>query len=258
MAEKEKRSIKNCVGSLADAIGRRDQYQDAVAFSVAPLKVRSGARSWHGINRQSNKWEKEASEGVAFPDVDDGDEVPQLPPSPINTWEFCFIDKSGEILRPTITIDPSYNVGNTAAQEADDSPADRNPQHAPPRVDPADPSSFGPLVTMLLELTRQKDRHSLAVLQAAQANQQLAWDKLVGLVQIHEGMHARNEALRDSAIAQLKEAVSANAELSNRLMEAQQDGQLHLTIRELFAGKPELLVSSFRELFIGVVEKLKT
>lgn len=285
MAKSEKRSNQNIVGSLADAIARREHFQEAVAFSVAPLKVRSGARSWHGINSKTNKWEKEHSEGTAFPDVDEGDEVPQLPPSPIGIWEFCFIDKGGEILRPTITIDPTYNVGSSAAPDqdepapergaadrasayrraADPGPTDRGPgdpsneQGAQaPRVDPSEGQSPGSMLAFMLEMVRQKDRHALLVLQAAQANQQSAWDKLTGLVEIHEGMHARNEALRDQAIAQLKEAVGVNADLSNRLLEAQQDGQLHLTIRELFAGKPELLITSFRELLIGIVDKLKT
>jgi hypothetical protein len=257
MAQKEKRPNQNTVGSLADAISRRDHFPDAIAYSIAPLKVRSGARSWHGVNRHTNKWEKEHSDGVAFPDVDQGDEVPQLPPSPINTWEFCFIDRNGEIIRPTLTIDPSYNVGNGASQETDDSGGESRIPPAP-RVDAGEPASLGAMMTMIMEISRQKDRHALAVLQATQINQQAAWDKLVGLVQIHEGMHARNEALRDQAIAQLKATVETNAELSNKLMEAQQEGQLHVTIRELFAGKPELLVSSFRELFIGLVEKLKT
>lgn len=290
MAKSDKRSNQNCVGSLAEAIARREHYQEAVAFSVAPLKVRSGARSWHGINSKTNKWEKEASEGTAFPDVDEGDEVPQLPPSPIGVWEFCFIDKGGEILRPTITIDPTYNVGSAATADQDEPAADHGapdrastyrpgadrgaadrgradrgtadhgtePGAQAPRLDPGDPQAAGSMLAVMLELVRQKDRHALLVLQAAQTNQQSAWDKLTGLVEIHEGMHARNEALRDQAIAQLKEAVAVNADLSNRLLEAQQDGQLHLTIRELFSGKPELLVNSFRELLIGIVEKLKT
>ena len=285
MAKGEKRSNQNIAGSLAEAIGRREHFQEAVAFSVAPLKVRSGARSWHGINSKTNRWEKEASEGTAFPNVDEGDEVPQLPPSPIGLWEFCFIDKAGEILRPTITIDPTYNVGSTAAADQDEptperggadranadrggadrgaaergaaDPASEGSGQAP-RLDPSDPQAAGSMLAVMLELVRQKDRHSLLVLQAAQTNQQSAWDKLVGLVEIHEGMHARNEALRDQAIAQLREAVAANADLSNRLIEAQQDGQLHLTIRELFSGKPELLVTSFRELLIGVMDKLKS
>lgn len=285
MAKGEKRSNQSIVGSLADAIGRREHFQEAVAFSVAPLKVRSGARSWHGINSKTNRWEKEASEGTAFPNVDEGDEVPQLPPSPIGLWEFCFIDKAGEILRPTITIDPTYNVGSTAAADQDEPAPERGTADRPsadrggadrggadrgaadpategsgqaPRVDPSDPQAAGSMLAVMLELVRQKDRHALLVLQAAQTNQQSAWDKLVGLVEIHEGMHARNEALRDQAIAQLREAVAANADLSNRLIEAQQDGQLHLTIRELFSGKPELLVTSFRELLIGVMDKLKS
>lgn len=258
MASEKRIRNQFSVGSLAAAIGRRREYPTAIGFAIAPLRTRTGNRAWHGIDPDRMSWEKLGGEGVVIPSIDAGDEVPTLPPSPLSLWEFGYIDKDAEIMRPTLTIDPALNVSTGNTQEADDS-ASRVPTGTAtdaPRIDGLDGTP--PILLALLELSRSKDRHSLAVLQAAQQSQGQAWEKLMGLMDSYDEMQKQTATQRDDAIKQLRDVVAVNADLGNQLAEARENAQLHITIRELFSGKPELLVDSLKGLAIAVIEKIKS
>lgn len=235
------------VVSLADVMKRRNQYPEAHAFIVAPLKTHTGARSWRGIDGTGRAWGKVGMDGVVFPSVDAGTDVPPLPPSPLNMWEVGFTDSEGNMLRPTLTIDPAFKTKGQAEGASDSSTGQRGAA--------ADPNTAKDL--LLLELIREKDRHALMTLKGAQEAQAGAVSLVIGLSKHYQEALSESQATRKLLEEQLRELVGTNAELSNKLQEQMQKGQMHETLRVLFQGKPELLIDSGRELITAILEKLK-
>lgn len=246
---------KFIAGSLKEAIKHRDEYPQAIGFVVAPLKTRTGARAWHGIDRESRTWQPLGDDGVAVPSIDNGDQVPPLPDTPLRLWAFAYIGSDSVPIRPTWTIDPAFNVASTVEaadpEQPQAAPAPQVPKQPRPEYDPS------AIVTAVLELTAQKDAHALLVLKEAQLLQTQAWGKLIGLLEHHEKALDRSEQERAASLAQVREVVGINAKLANDLAEAKNDDQMWKTIQECFKDKPELLVDSAKGLLIAIFEKLK-
>lgn len=251
MAKRESAQNKNAVvKDLQSAMSRRGDYPEAHAFVVAPLRTLTGARSWRGIDPTTNRWERLGNDGVVFPSIDAGVDVPPLPKSEINLWELAFTDREGEILRPSLLIDPSFSEEKAA--EAERSTSDETDE-PPPRA-PQEPGNA--FLHLVLDLARSKDRASIAALSAAGESQREASKLAIGLVAHYKEALEQSREARGEIEKQLAETVAVNAQLSNKLAEQMQQGQMHETIRQLFAGKPELLIETGKELLKAVADKM--
>lgn len=256
------------VASIAEAINKASDFPDAIAWMVAPLATRSGGkRSWQVFRVRSGEdhdeivgWCKENDPGAKLPTLDvDLSELPELPPSKVQLWELVYIDGNSDLLGPRIWIDPT-----AASQPKTSEPTPQAAPAAPQQEKARQPDPTPPLGA---EVILRAFEAQISANQAAQS-QSLAAMKAVSdsIAQIAKGYAGVQDLLTDeirrgreaitAAEALRDKAVESNIGLSAQLAEAREDSQLHLTIRELFKDKPELLVSSIAEMADAFLKRL--
>lgn len=256
------------VGSIEEAINQSNEFPGALGWMLAPLATRGGGkRSWHVLRVQSDKdgdravgWCRENDEGGKLPTLDlEADDLPELPASKISLWELVFIDGNSDLLGPRIWIDPSQAAAQPKAEPAQQSHPAAPQEAKAPRSEPM-PGNMQDVLLKAFELqigaSKAAQDQSLAAMKAvtssiAEIGKGYAEVQTLLTEEIKRSRDrvAVAEALRD-------EAVTANLGLSGQLAEAREDSQLHLTIRELFKDKPELLVTSAAELLDGILKRL--
>lgn len=250
-------SPKTVVASLADAYKQKALYPAAIGFLVAPLRTRTGKRAWHGINTERTAWQKEAAgAGVAL--LTDGiDDLPPLPDSPINVWELVFMDKDAELIAPTIEI-------NTASESDErESRTTEAPKTIEAEIIDEKPLPPGTdekvaLIHEMRAYLREQNKYTLQVIEASAKTLNSARAASDGIIsQLDRRLAHVEKRLIDAELAR-DAALGANTELQNQLAQERSDSQLHITIRELYRDKPELLNGVIREGIGFVIEKLKS
>lgn len=234
------------VSSIAAALALADNYKSPRAYLIAPLTTRTGQRRWMGLAPDGLSWLSVGDADFEPPLTDNGaDELPALPPSPINLYAFAFIDDNGHPVRPYIEIAPS-----------EESSARESPAALPPTATPGqDPVA---VIAQVLQLAKAKDLHAIEAMKlnqtligtfaAAQVGVVTEWKNLVQ--ELRTELKAAS-ATRDSAIL-------ANGQLSQQLAEEREGGEMWRTVRELFNGKPEVLLEGLARLgkaFLNTVQK---
>ena len=95
---------KQVVASVTEALNQAKHYPTAAGFMIAPLVQRGGARAWHVVDWESEKWARDGEEQELVGIDTEPETLPSLPPSKIGVWAFCFVTTRGEQLKPEILI----------------------------------------------------------------------------------------------------------------------------------------------------------
>lgn len=266
------------VSSIDEALGLLGDFDGAESFIVAPLtdKKGGGRPSWHVLrldeDGEPNGWIKEAEaeaerdegrEEVSFkvPTVDlIAEDLPALPRSSVNRWQFVFCDGDGEKMEPRIIIDPSVDTSRQSPRR----PSAETPKR-PPQSAPADSVAAPQLPEA--GILRALEIQSRANEKMMQQVQTLLSTVTGSIEQIGKG-HAQLGALLGENLKSSERraeeaektrdiALAANLELQNQLTEARSGGQGWLAIKEIYGAKPELLHDGLREIVGGAVSALR-
>lgn len=253
-------SPKTVVASLADAYKQKALYPTAIGFLIAPLKTRTGKRAWHGINSERTAWEREA-EGAGIAVLTEGvDDLPQLPHSPIELWELAYLDKEAEFIPPTIEISPSSSTEKEAPESPSSTAASKTIEAEIVEEKPLPPGT-DERTALLHEMRQQlRDQHkyTLQLLDSSTKSVTTHRAAYEGLISQLDRRLAHTEKQLIAAEQARDAALGANSELQNQLAQERSDSQIHITIRELYKDKPEMLNSLIREGLGFLIEKLKS
>lgn len=248
---------KQVVATLAEAIAQAEHYPDAQGFMIAPLMQKGGARSWHVIDWDKGEWVRD-DDDQDVPGVDSDPELlPKLPKSRIGMWAFTFTDERGELLKPEIQI--------ALPRPAESSASDR-PAEAAPRVGASSPRNEA--IAVLTDSLRQSNEDARAAMEQAIRALSLAREEIektaaarrAELEVLAKMKQTEIETLHRQlaqAITDRDVALRENGELCVAMSEVRNRNDLADILREIFAGKPELLVSSAKELFGGMMKVAK-
>ena len=223
------------VSNLAAALALADNYKSPRAYLIAPLTTRTGQRRWMGLAPDGQSWVSISDPDFEPPLTDNGaDDLPPLPPSPINLYAFAFVDDNGHPVRPYIEIAPAEENQAAAAAAA-------TGQSTAPNTD-------GPALQQVLQLVKNKDAHAIEALKLAQSLIGTIGQAQLGV--ISEWRHLVGELREElkTAAATRDAAMLANSQLSQQLAEEREGGEMWRTVRELFSGKPEVLLEGLARL----------
>lgn len=263
------------VGSIDEALGLLPRFQGAESFIVSPVSDANGGGrpSWHvlllnedgdpcGWIKESEA-EAEGKEDVAFrvPTVDlSAEDLPALPKSKTNLWQFCFCDSDGTKMEPRIVIDPSEDNERPIRRQRAETPK-RPPESAPADSVPASGLPESALIRAL-EIQARSNERLMAQIHQLLATVTGSVDQL-GKGHAHLGALltdnlVRSEQRADKAEQLRDQTLLENDKLSAALADARQTGQGWLAFKEIYAGKPELLHDGLRDIAGGVVSALRT
>ncbi len=264
------------VSSIDEALGLLGDFDGAESFILAPLvdEKGGGRRSWHVLRLdkngdpsgwiKENEAEAEGQENIAFqvPTVDLGaDDLPPLPKSKVNLWELCFCDSDAEKMEPRVWIDPeAERARDTARPRRSAAKAAATPEVETPLPKAGTPSDAALLQALNIS-TRSNERMmshvqnllttvTSSIEQIGKGHAQLGELYAVSLQQ-QEKRATQAETTRDLALG-------ANTALQTQLAEARASGQGWITLREIYAEKPELLHDGIRDIASAAVAALRS
>lgn len=263
------------VSSIDEALGLLGDFDGAESFILAPLvdEKGGGRRSWHVLRLdkngdpsgwiKENEAEAEGQENIAFqvPTVDLGaDDLPPLPKSKVNLWELCFCDSDAEKMEPRVWIDPEAERAREARPRRSAAKAAATPEVETPLPKAGTPADAALLQALNIS-TRGNERLMIHV-------QNLLTTVTSSIEQIGKG-HAQLGELRSVSLQQQEQratqaeatrdiALEANKALQVQLAEARASGQGWITLREIYAEKPELLHDGIRDIASAAVAALRS
>lgn len=263
------------VSSIDEALGLLGDFDGAESFILAPLvdEKGGGRRSWHVLRLDKNGdpsgWikeseaEAEGQENIAFqvPTVDlSADDLPPLPKSKVSLWELCFCDSDAEKMEPRVWIDPEAERAREARPRRSAAKAAATPEVETPLPKAGTPSDAALLQALNIS-TRSNERMmshvqnllttvTSSIEQIGKGHAQLGELYAVSLQQ-QEKRATQAETTRDLALG-------ANTALQTQLAEARASGQGWITLREIYAEKPELLHDGIRDIASAAVAALRS
>ncbi len=263
------------VSNLDEALGLvSGEFRGAECWIVAPLvdEKGGGRRSWYVLrldeDGEPEGWIKESeaeAEGTddpfKMPTVDmSADDLPTLPKSKVELWEVCFLDDKGKRMEPRVWIDPNAEPARetvrTARTEAKGS--------AMPEAESSRPSGENTSLGALLQALGISTRSNERMLGQMQGFLKTMADSVEQIGKGHAQLgqlYAANLEKSEQRAAKAEEtrdmALSANLLLQNQLAEERAGGQGWITLREIYAQKPELLHDGIKDIASGVFAALR-
>lgn len=244
-------SSKPTVGTLAEALDQVREVQGAHGFLIAPLsRTSGGARSWHALGDDGRRWIPENDEGAEVPVLNEivAEELPRLPLSKLNLWAVIGVALGGDTLKPEVILDPRLTETESPAVSSRFAKSPPPPPAPPPPVD---------VVQALLQALHVANEDVRKMSEEGRLSLRTAREELTSMAEVREKEMARVERRATQADNDRNEVLKANSELSSLVAELKARSETHATIRELFAGKPELLISAAKEFFDGIFAHIK-